>query len=150
MKKFKIEYLIYIFILLSPILDASSCLIGYYFPNISISPTLVLRPIIPLVLLCYIFFKDKKERKLLIISGTIYIIYGIIHLLITNSLFKGISYGTIFEEINYVINYTYNIYLLYLIYYFNKNNKLNHLNKFAFYMLIEYLIIIYFFIFYKI
>ena len=86
MKKFKIEYLTYIFIILSPFLDVIGCLFRDWFPDASISPATVLRPIIPLILLCYIFFKDRNLRKYLIISAIILIIYGGIHLLIYNSL----------------------------------------------------------------
>lgn len=148
MKKIKIEYLIYIFILLSPILDACSNLINTY-TSISISPTMILRPIIPLTLLLYIFFKERKYRLPLIISSIIFIIYGIIHLLITNKLLSGISYGTITEELSYIINYTYNIYLLFILLYFYKNKKLYNIDKYLFIMLIEYLFIIYFSIFTK-
>lgn len=148
MKKFKIEYLIYIFILLCPILDASSCLINSY-TNLSVSPTMILRPIIPLILLLYIFFREKKFRLPLFISFLVFIAYGGIHLLITNSLFSGISYGNIVEEASYVINYTYNIYLLFILLYFYKKGRLKSINKFLFIMLLEYLVIIYFSIFTK-
>lgn len=144
MKKFKIEYLIYLFILISPLLDASSCLLNTYVPSLSISPTLIIRPIIPLILLGYIFFKEKDYRLFLLLSAFIYVFYGGIHLLITNHLLTGISYGTIFEEASYVINYTYNIYLLFILFYFYKKGKLSDINKYMFIMLIEYMAIIYF------
>lgn len=149
MKKFKIEYLIYIFILISPILDAGSYLLKTYVPQMKISLTMILRPIIPIVLLLYIFIKEKKYRKGLIL-GTLFLLgYGVIHLLISKSLFYGISYGTLSEELSYVINYSYNIYLLFIIYHFEKNGYLKKINKYMFLMLIEYLIIIYFSIFTK-
>ena len=149
MKKFKIEYLIYIFILISPILDAGSYLLKTYVPQMKISLTMILRPIIPIILLLYIFIKEKKYRKGLII-GTLFLLgYGVIHLLISKSLFYGISYGTLSEELSYVINYSYNIYLLFILYYFEKNGYLKKINKYMFLMLIEYLIIIYFSIFTK-
>ena len=143
-RSFKIEKLLYLFILLSPLLDASSCLIANYFPNISISPTLIIRPIIPLILLGYIFFKEKRYRLFLILSAILYIAYGGIHLWITNGLFTGISYGTLLEEASYVINYTYNIYLLFIVYYFYSNGRLKDSKRIVFFMLIEYLVIIYF------
>lgn len=149
MKRFKIEYLIYIFILISPILDAASYLLKVYVPQIRISLTMLLRPIIPIILLLYIFIKEKKYRKGLIL-GTLFLLgYGIVHLLISKSLFYGISYGTLSEELSYVINYSYNVYLLFIIYYFEKNVYLKKINKYMFLMLIEYLIIIYFSIFTK-
>lgn len=147
MKKFKIEYLIYIFILISPILDAGSYLLKTYVPQVKISLTMILRPIIPIILLLYIFIKEKKYRKGLILSTLFLLVYGVVHLLISKSLFYGISYGTLSEELSYVINYSYNVYLLFIIYYFEKNNYLKKINKYMFLMLIEYLIIIYFSIF---
>lgn len=144
MKKFKMSYLLYIFILLCPILDASSLLINTYIPDLVISPTLILRPIIPIILLIYIFFKEKKYRGKLIIMSLIYLVYGIVHLFITHKLIYGISYSTVYEEATYVINYTYNIYLLFIIYYLNKNNKIPDVSKYLFLMLGEYLLIIYF------
>jgi len=144
MKKFKISYLLYIFILLSPIFDAGSLLIRTYFPNLPVSPTLILRPLIPLILIIYIFFREKKYRPHLIVISLIYLIYGLIHLYITHTLMSGISYSTITEEATYVINYTYNIYLLIIIYYFTKNNEIPQISKYLFIMLIEYLFIIYF------
>ena len=107
MKKFKIEYLLYIFIVLSPFLDVIGFLFREWYPEASLSPATVLRPIIPLILLSYIFFKDSKVKKYLIISAIILILYGSVHLLIYNSLKTGISYGSLFSEMQYVINYTY-------------------------------------------
>ena len=75
MKKFKIEYLIYIFILISPILDAGSYLLKTYVPQMKISLTMILRPIIPIVLLLYIFIKEKKYRKGLILGTLLVNLY---------------------------------------------------------------------------
>ena len=144
MKKFKIEYLIYIFILLSPLLDAGSYLLKTYVPQLNISLTMILRPIIPVILLLYIFIKEKKYRKGLVLGSLVLLGYGIVHLIISKSLFYGISYGTLGEELSYVINYSYNIYLLFIIYYFRKKGYLTKINKYMFLMLIEYLIVIYF------
>ncbi|MBQ8659903.1 MAG: O-antigen ligase family protein [Bacilli bacterium] len=143
MKKFKIDYLIYVFIVLSPFLDVIGFLFREWFPDASLSPATVLRPIIPLILLGYIFFKDIKVRKYLIISAIIFIMYGGIHLLIYNSLKTGISYGSLFSEMQYVINYTYMLYVFFIVLYFYKKNGLEHLKQSLVFMLIGYMLLIY-------
>ena len=122
-KKFKIEYLIYIYLIISPFLDAFSGVFRSWLPNVKFNPVMIIRPIIPLILLMYIFIKDKKTRKPLVISGVIYVLYGLVHMLIFKNILTGISYGTIFSEGLYILNYTYNIYMLFIIIYFTKKNK---------------------------
>lgn len=143
MKKFKIEYLLYIFIILSPFLDVIGFLFREWFPEASISPATVLRPIIPLILLGYIFFKDNKVRKYLIFSAIILILYGSIHLLLFNKIKTGISYGSLFSEMQYVINYTYMLYVLFIVIYFYKKNGLDYLKQSLVFMLIGYMLLIY-------
>ena len=143
MKKFKIEYLLYIFIVLSPFLDVIGFLFREWYPEASLSPATVIRPIIPLILLSYIFFKDSKVKKYLIISAIILILYGSVHLLIYNSLKTGISYGSLFSEMQYVINYTYMLYVLFIVLYFYKKNGLQYLKHSLVFMLIGYMLLIY-------
>lgn len=143
MKKFKIEYLLYIFIILCPILDASSFLFRKHFPNVGISPSTIIRPLIPLILLLYVFFKDKKVRKYLVISALIYILYGGIHLYIYYNNIRGCSYGSLLDELQYVVNYTYMIYVMFLYLYFSRKGKLDNLNKSIYISLGIYLFIIF-------
>lgn len=143
MKKFKIEYLLYIFIIISPFLDAISCLFRDWFPSIPISPSTVLRPIIPLILLIYVFFKDKKIRKYLIISAILMIVYGSVHLLLYKEIITGISFGGVIREAQYIINYTYMIYVLFLYLYFIKKRGLPYLSNSLILMLFSYLGMIY-------
>lgn len=142
-KKFKIEYLLYIFIIISPFLDVLSYLFREWFPEASISPATIMRPIIPLILLLYIFFKDKKWRKYLVISAIILILYGGIHLWIYKGLITGISYGSVINEAQYIINYTYMLYVLFIFIYFMKKNGLPYLKKALFLMLCGYLLLLY-------
>lgn len=142
-KGFKIEYLVYIYIVISPFLDALSCMYRVWFPNALLSPLMVIRPIIPIILALYIFARDKSVRKPLIISGIVYVLYGVGHLLIFRKLLTGISYGSIFQEGLYVFNYTYMIYILFIIMYFSKREQLPHLKKALFVMLCSYLLLIY-------
>lgn len=141
--KFKIEYLLYVFIVISPFLDVISFLFREWKPDVSLSPSTVLRPLIPLVLLLYVFIKDKDVRKKLLIMGIVYVMYGGIHLYLYKGLVTGISYGNLFSEAQYVINYTYMIFVLFLyIYYYNKD-KLPYLKKSLFISLVCYIGLIY-------
>ena len=142
-KEFKIEYLVYLYIIMSPFLDALSCMFRIWFPNALFSPLMVIRPIIPIILTLYIFARDKSVRKPLILSGIGYLLYGVVHLLIFKKLLTGISYGSIFQEGLYVFNYTYMIYILFIIMYFSKRELLPHLKKALFIMLGCYLLLIY-------
>lgn len=141
--KFKIEYLLYIFVIISPFLDVLSFLFREWFPNALISPSTIIRPLIPLILLVYVFFKDKDVRKKLLILGIIYVIYGEIHLYLYNNIITGISYGGLFSEAQYVINYTYMIFVLFLYLYFYKKSGLPYLKKFLFITLSCYIGLIY-------
>ena len=142
-KGFKIEYLFYLYIVISPFLDALSCMYREWFPNNTLSPLMFIRPIIPIILAVYIFFKDKKTRIPLALSAICYCIYGVIHLLIFRHLLTGISYGSIFQEGLYVFNYTYMIYIMFIIMYFYERKKLPYLKKVLFWMLCSYLLLIY-------
>ncbi len=144
LKKFKIEYLLYLFIIIAPILDASSYIFKTAFPNSNITPTLIIRPIIPLILLVYIYIKDKSKRLPLIVSSIIYIVYGIIHLLLTKNLITPLSIGNVVDEAKYIINYTYMIYVLFIFIYFINEKNIQYLKKSMIISLFVYLLIIYF------
>lgn len=144
MKKIKIEYLIYLFIILSPILDAIACIFRDIFPNAVVSPSTIIRPIIPLILLIYIFIKEKKSRLYIILSGIAFSLYGLIHLIVYKSFYSPLSYGSVVGEVQYIINYIYMIYLLVIIVYMNKKIGLPKLDKYLLIMLLEYMAIIYF------
>lgn len=112
MKKINAKTLLLIFIILIPVLD----MVSFVYRNkigTEMSITAILRPIIPIVLMCIIFFKNKFKGKL-IISGLIYAVYAAIHLYMFNSLKTGISHGTTFNELQYVINYTFGVLILFL------------------------------------
>ena len=119
----KLEDILCIYIVLCPILDISSFLFRNYFEtNISVST--FLRPIFPIIISIYIFIKANKKNKLILISIVgIYVIYGIIHLLVTNTFLTACSYGGIKEELQYVINYSFLIVNLIIFYYAFTNKK---------------------------
>lgn len=144
MKKYlKIENLIYLMLILSPFLDSLSFIYRSINKTATISPITVIRPIIPIILSIYMFIKDKNTRKIFIIGGVIYLIYGVIHLYLYNDLLTGISYGGVLHEAQYIINYTYMILVLYIVFYFEKHKKLDKLKPTLLIMLISYLFLIY-------
>ena len=90
---FTIENLLCFFIIICPILDVASFLFRNYFKtNISIST--FIRPIIPIIGICYIFFKDKLKPQLFIACAC-YAVYAICHLYIFYKQRAGCAYGTI-------------------------------------------------------
>lgn len=118
-KQITIENLLCLLIILCPILD----MISFIFRNIfytTLSPSTFIRPIIPICVIMYIFFKDKIEFKLLI-TASIYAIYAIIHLIVFNTLKTGSSYSGITHELQYLVNYSFMILNLYIYIYVFKN-----------------------------
>lgn len=140
MKKMSKENLLYLFILISPILDIFSSTIR--FSNYSLS--LFLRPIIPLGILVYIFFTDKKVRNKLLIGGIIYGLFAVFHLLVYQSIVTDFSYGSYFYEASYLCNYTYLIFALFLfIYIFKTNSQIEKLKKVFLIYITTYIVSIY-------
>ena len=115
--KIHLEDILCIYIIICPILDIASFLFRNYFDtNISVST--FLRPIIPIILSIYIFVKADKKNKLILLGIMgVYVIYGIIHLAVTNTFLTGCSYGGVKEELQYVINYSFLIINLIIFYY---------------------------------
>lgn len=111
-EKLSLENLMCLFIILCPVLDILSFLFRNYY-NTTISPTTILRPIIPCIVFVILFFKEKNKGKKLIV-GLVYLIYSIIHLIIFQKLHNGSSYGNIANEMQYLINYGMMIVNLYL------------------------------------
>lgn len=140
---FQIEYLLYLFLILSPFFDATSFLFRTIFPQYLLSPSTILRPIIPLILCLYIFIKDPKSRIHFILGGIIYTSYMIGHLYATDMVLTSISYKGLSGELQFVINYSYMIFLFYAIYWLLKNKKLPYLKQSLTLMLTSYLGLIY-------
>ena len=111
-EKLSLENLMCLFVILCPVLDMISFLFRNYFDT-SISPTTVLRPIIPCIVFGILFFKEKNKGKKVVV-GLCYLIYSIIHLIIFQKLHNGSSYGNITNEAQYLINYGIMIMNLYL------------------------------------
>lgn len=131
---------LYIFILINPIFDILSSL----FNNIGtvFTPSTIMRPIIPLILLIYIFITDKSIRGKGIILSITYLLYITIHLFFYKNMMKGISFGSVFHELQYLVNYTYLIFTgILFVYVFYK--KKHQLVDYLFYYTIFYISSIY-------
>ncbi|MBQ9658603.1 MAG: O-antigen ligase family protein [Clostridia bacterium] len=122
MKKFKVEKLLYILIILCPILDMTSFIFRNTF-NTNISPSTFVRPIIPIIVIIYIFIKDKNRWKIFGV-GVIYGIYALVHIYLFSKIHNGSSYGGVVHEAQYIINYTFMILNLFLYMYMFKNNNI--------------------------
>lgn len=122
-KKIKMEDILAIFIILCPILDMASFIFRKVFET-NFSPSTIVRPIIPIMLICYIFVKKDLKKQLLLL-GLIYGIYGAVHLYCFQISKTGASYSNIIHEAQYVVNYTFMILNLFLyIYVFSKKDTM--------------------------
>lgn len=146
-KKITLENILCLFIIICPILDMASFLFRNYFST-SISPSTIIRPIIPIVLIIYIFFKDKIKIKLIVVA-VIYGIYALIHIYLFNVLKTEISYGTITHELQYIINYSFMILNLFLYVYvfYKKETSTKKIKKSVLISMCIYIISIYLSIF---
>lgn len=111
-KGLRVENILSIFIILCPILDILSFIYRNKFDT-HISPSTLLRPIIPMCVMIYIFFRDKKKIEI-IITSIIYGIYALIHLYVFKGCLTQSSFGTTTHELQYLVNYTYMIMNLFL------------------------------------
>ena len=110
--KITLENLMCFFVCICPVLDIISFLFRNYFET-QISPSTVIRPIIPCIVFGILLFKEKnKKQKITII--TMYAIYGVIHLILFQKIHNESSYGNLINEIQYIMNYSIMIINLYL------------------------------------
>ena len=120
-EKINLETLLCILIVACPILDMTSFLFRNAFGT-SFSPSTILRPIIPIVVLIYIFFKDKIKQKI-VLGTALYGIYALLHIYLFTLVKTGSSYSGVIHEAQYIINYTFMILNLFLyLYIFTKKN----------------------------
>lgn len=126
-KKITIENILCFFIILCPILDMASFIFRNVF-NTNISISTFIRPIIPIVAILIIFFRDKIKWKLILGFG-IYFMYGIIHLLLFETVKTGSSYSGVVHEAQYIINYSFMILNLFIYLYVFKQNDSSKLKK---------------------
>lgn len=144
-KKIKMEDILCLFVIICPILDMLSFVFRNTF-NSSISPSTFIRPIIPIILFIIIFFKKNFKLQMIAVS-VIYAVYAIIHLYIFNNVKVGCSYGGVFNELQYIVNYTFlivNLFLFTYLFWKKDNDKLKKsvLIAFGIYVISLYLSII--------
>ncbi len=123
-KRIRLENLMCLFIIICPILDIMSFIFRNYF-NTTFSPSTILRPIIPCICFIILFFQEKNKKQKIIIA-LIYAIYSALHLALFQKLHNGSSYGTLANEMQYIINYSFLIIDLYLFYKIIKDNDKLH------------------------
>ena len=127
--KLKIEKILCVFIIICPILDIISFIYRNIF-NTNISPSTITRPIIPAIIILYLFIKKEKKFKIhLLIIAIIYTIYATIHLYIFTKVKTGISYSNEIHEMQYLINYTFMVLNLFLYTYIFKISNIEKLKK---------------------
>ena len=96
------ENLLVVFVILCPVFDIISFVFRNTF-NTSISPSTILRPIIPLIVIIDLFIKSKHKLRMFIVA-LIYGIYALAHLLLFNTANTGFSYSNVVHEMQYVMN----------------------------------------------
>ena len=128
-RKIKVEDFLCLLIIICPILDIVSFIFRNTFDT-SISPSTILRPIIPIAVMIYLFFKKDRKFKIYTIGvGIIYLIYGLMHLYIFEKLKTGISYSNVIHEAQYVANYSFMILNLFVFIYVFKDRDTRKLKN---------------------
>ena len=127
--KLRIENILSVFIIICPILD----IVSFWYRNIfgtNFSPSTIARPIIPAIVIIYLFFKNNKKFKIQIfIAALIYGIYALIHLYLFSKVKTGMSYSNEIHELQYIVNYTFMILNLFLYTYIFTNSNVEKLKK---------------------
>lgn len=121
------ENLLVIFVILCPVLDIISFIFRNTF-NTSISPSTILRPIIPLIVIIDLFIKSKHKIRMFIVA-LVYGIYALAHLLLFNTANTGFSYSNVVHEMQYIMNYTFMIIVLFIYAYIFKDKEKEKLQK---------------------
>ena len=116
------ENLLVIFVILCPVFDILSFVFRNTF-NTNLSPSTILRPIIPLIAIIDLFIKNKHKIKMFIIA-IIYGVYALVHLLLFNTANTGFSYSNVGHEMQYIMNYTFMIIILFVYAYVFKDKEM--------------------------
>ena len=128
-EKINIENILCFFIIICPMLDMLSFIFRNVF-NTNISPSTILRPVIPIIVIIYLFFKEDKKFKLYTFLGfLIFGIYGVIHLYLFTKVKTGSSYSGVIHEAQYIVNYSFMILNLFLYIYIFKDKNTEKLKK---------------------
>lgn len=146
-KRFSIENILCLFIVLCPVLDMVSFLYRNIF-NTNFSPSTFVRPIISIVVIIYLFFtKNKKFKIYSFLTFLLYAVYGGIHLYLFQKVKTGSSYSNIVHEAQYIINYSFMILNLFIYIDVFKEKNTDKLKKSVLYAVSIYIISIFISIF---
>ena len=115
------ENLLVIFVILCPVFDILSFIFRNTF-NTSISPSTILRPVIPLIAIIDLFIKSKHKLRMFIVA-LVYGVYPLAHLLLFNTDNTGFSYSNVVHEMQYIMNYTFMIIILFVYVYVFKDKE---------------------------
>lgn len=127
--KLKIENILCVFIIICPILDMISFLYRNVFGT-NFSPSTITRPIIPVIVILYLFFKkDKKFKLYSCLAVVVYGIYALVHLYLFTKVKTGMSYSNEIHELQYLVNYTFMVLNLFLYTYIFKTSNAENLKK---------------------
>lgn len=127
--KFNIENLLCLFVIMCPVLDMGSFLFRNVF-NTNFSPSTFIRPVIPVLIMLYLFFKkDRKFKIKSIIVAGVYLAYAVIHIYLFSKVKTLSSYSDEMHEIQYLVNYSFMILNLFLYVYIFKDRKTEKLRK---------------------
>lgn len=106
-RKFTVQDLLCIFVILNPIFDIVSFIFRNYFET-TISISTFIRPILPIAVGIYFFSKESKRGRIrLFLIASLYVLYAIGHLLMAKSFLTGCSYGGVISEAQYICNFTF-------------------------------------------
>lgn len=127
--KFNIENLLCLFVIMCPVFDMLSFLFRNIF-NTNFSPSTFTRPLIPAIIMIYLFFKKDKRFKIKSIGiFVIYGLYAVIHIYLFSKVKTLSSYSNEIHEVQYLINYSFMILNLFLYVYIFKDKSTEKLRK---------------------
>ena len=142
-RNIKIEDILCIFIIICPVLDMISFLFRNAF-NTNFSPSTIIRPIIPVLVIVYLFIKENKKFKLYtFLAFSIFCVYALIHLYLFTKVKTGSSYSGVTHEAQYIVNYSFMILNLFIYIYIFKDKNTDKLKKSVLYSACIYIDSIY-------
>ena len=142
-ERINVENILCLFIIICTILEILIFLFRNTF-NTNISPSTVLRPLIPVGVIIYLFFKkDKKFKLYTFLVFIVFAIYGIIHLYFFEKVRTASSYSNVIHEAQYIVNYSFMILNLFIYSYVFKDKNTDKLKKSVLYATWIYILSIY-------
>lgn len=127
--KINVDNILCLFIVICPFLDILSFLFRNIF-NTNLSPSTMLRPIITIGVILYLWLKkDRKFKLYTVLSFIAYAIYAVIHFYLFQKVKTGSSYSNVIHEAQYIVNYSFMILNLFIFIYIFKDKNADKLKK---------------------